>query len=160
VPSDRIDAVLEAWYRFLGSNPVLFSYFTRTPGDQHDAIVLAAIRGRFGRWLSGAASPGSGDKTLEYELETAEGWTDGSDITENTILKYVLALLYPITTQQKMHQAWVNSTLLQNLRRLSAGQAPEKHRKDGDVSVRTFAGYGQRGGSSCAKSRQHALLTP
>lgn len=132
---DQVAAILDVWYGFVGSNPHLLAYFTRKSDGQPDAGYLAAVRQRFGQWILDTANADYDQEWLDYQHEiglrhhrTAKNRTDGVDSVEIIHLRYVLALVYPITATlkpflgkkghgadevEKMHQAWVKSVLLQ-----------------------------------------------
>jgi hypothetical protein len=135
VLADQIEAILDVWYGFVADNPHLLVYFTRKADGRPDAGYLAAVRKRFGQWIVDTANADYDQKWLDYQLEiglrhhrTAKNRTDGVDSVDIIHLRYVLALLYPITATlkpflskrghsaeevEKMHQAWVKSVLLQ-----------------------------------------------
>jgi hypothetical protein len=109
----QVEEVLDVWYGFVGANPHLLAAFTG-PDGQPDQGYLAAVRRRFGRWILDTARAEFDQAWLDYQHEVA--------------LRYVLALLVPITTTLKpflaeggagpdeveaMHQAWVKAVLLQ-----------------------------------------------
>ena len=130
----RVEEVLDVWYGFVGANPHLLAAFTG-PGGQPDQAYLAAVRRRFGRWILDTARAEFDQAWLDYQHEigvrhtrTGKNRTDGVQAADHIPLRYVLALLIPITTTLKpfladggatadeveaMHQAWVKAVLLQ-----------------------------------------------
>jgi Protoglobin len=130
----RVEEILDVWYGFVGANPHLLTAFNG-PDGQPDAGYLAAVRRRFGRWILDTARADYDQAWLDYQHEigrrhTREGknGTDGAQAADHIPLRYVLALLVPITTTLKpflaaegtsgedveaMHQAWVKAVLLQ-----------------------------------------------
>jgi hypothetical protein len=96
---------------------------------------LAAVRRRFGRWIGDTARATFDRAWLDYQHEiglrhhrSGKNRTDGARAADHIPLRYVLALLVPITTTLKpfladgaasddeveaMHQAWVKAVLLQ-----------------------------------------------
>ncbi|HJV12597.1 MAG TPA: protoglobin domain-containing protein [Propionibacteriaceae bacterium] len=130
----QVEAILDVWYGFVGSNPHLLAAFTRSDG-QPNQDYLAAVRRRFGRWILDTARAEFNQAWLDYQHEigvrhtrSGKNRTDGVDAADQVPLRYVLALLIPITTTLKpflasggaapedvdaMHQAWVKAVLLQ-----------------------------------------------
>ena len=134
VLAPQVEAILDVWYGFVGANPHLLAAFTGHDG-QPDQMYLAAVRRRFGRWILDTARAEFDQAWLDYQHEiglrhtrTGKNRTDGVQSAEHIPLRYVLALLVPITTTLKpflaeggataeeveaMHQAWVKTVLLQ-----------------------------------------------
>jgi hypothetical protein len=130
----QVEEILDVWYGFVGANPHLLAAFTG-PDGQPDQTYLAAVRRRFGRWILDTARADYDQDWLDYQHEiglrhhrSAKNRTDGARAADHIPLRYVLALLVPITTTLKpflaeggaapdeveaMHQAWVKAVLLQ-----------------------------------------------
>jgi Protoglobin len=130
----RVEEILDVWYGFVGANPHLLAAFSSADG-QPDQRYLAAVRRRFGRWILDTARAEYDQAWLNYQHEIglrhtrrAKNRTDGADAADHIPLRYVLALLVPITTTlrpfldgdgatpdevEAMHQAWVKAVLLQ-----------------------------------------------
>jgi hypothetical protein len=130
----RVEEILDVWYGFVGANPHLLAAFSG-PDGQPDQAYLAAVRQRFGRWILDTARADYDQAWLDYQHEiglrhhrSGKNRTDGADAADHIPLRYVLALLVPITTTLKpflaeggaapqeveaMHQAWVKAVLLQ-----------------------------------------------
>jgi hypothetical protein len=130
----QVEDILDVWYGFVGANPHLLAAFTG-PDGQPDQAYLAAVRRRFGRWILDTARADYDQDWLDYQHEiglrhhrSAKNRTDGARAADHIPLRYVLALLVPITTTLKpflakggaapaevdaMHQAWVKAVLLQ-----------------------------------------------
>jgi Protoglobin len=130
----QVEEILDVWYGFVGANPHLLAAFTG-PDGQPDQAYLAAVRRRFGRWILDTARADYDQAWLDYQHEiglrhTGRGKnrTDGVAAADHVPLRYVLALLVPITTTLKpflakggaapdeveaMQQAWVKAVLLQ-----------------------------------------------
>jgi hypothetical protein len=130
----QVDAILDVWYGFVGANPHLLAAFSG-PDGQPDETYLAAVRRRFGRWILDTARAEYDQDWLDYQHEIGlrhtrrgKNRTDGVHAADHIPLRYVLALLVPITTTLKpflavgedtvaevdaMHQAWVKAVLLQ-----------------------------------------------
>jgi hypothetical protein len=134
VLADQVEEILDGWYGFVGANPHLLAAFSG-PDGQPDQAYLAAVRRRFGRWILDTARADYDQAWLDYQHEigrrhhrSGKNRTDGVDAADHIPLRYVLALLVPITTTLKpflagegtsdeevevMHQAWVKAVLLQ-----------------------------------------------
>ena len=130
----QIEEILDVWYGFVGDNPHLLAAFSNAQG-QPDQHYLAAVRRRFGQWILHTARATFDQAWLDYQHEIGvrhtrrgKNRTDGADAADHIPLRYVLALLVPITATLKpflakggatpdqveaMHQAWVKSVLLQ-----------------------------------------------
>jgi Protoglobin len=130
----QVENILDVWYGFVGANPHLLAAFTG-PDGQPDQAYLAAVRRRFGRWILDTARADYDQAWLDYQHElglrhhrSGKNRTDGARAADHIPLRYVLALLVPITTTLKpflaeggaeadeveaMHQAWVKAVLLQ-----------------------------------------------
>jgi protoglobin len=112
----------------------LLAAFTGPDGQPNQAY-LAAVRLRFGRWILDTARAEFDQAWLDYQHEIGVRYTrrgnnrtDGVQAADHIPLRYVLALLIPITTTlmpflveggagpedvEVMHQAWVKAVLLQ-----------------------------------------------
>jgi Protoglobin len=134
VLAPQVEEILDVWYGFVGANPHLLAAFTG-PDGQPDQAYLAAVRRRFGRWILDTARAEFDQAWLDYQHEIGlrhtrgkKNQTDGARAADHIPLRYVLALLVPITTTLKpflaggeatpeeveaMHQAWVKAVLLQ-----------------------------------------------
>ena len=131
----RVEEILDVWYGFVGANPHLLAAFANAQG-QPDQAYLAAVRRRFGQWILDTAQAEFDQAWLDYQHEIGlrhtrrgkKNRTDGADAADHVPLRYLLALLVPITTTLKpflaggaagddeveaMHQAWVKAVLLQ-----------------------------------------------
>jgi hypothetical protein len=130
----RVEEILDVWYGFVGANPHLLAAFSG-PDGQPDQAYLAAVRRRFSRWILDTARADYDQAWLDYQHEiglrhhrSGKNRTDGARAADHIPLRYVLALLVPITTTLKpflaeggatpdeveaMHQAWVKAVLLQ-----------------------------------------------
>ena len=134
VLAPQVEEILDVWYGFVGDNPHLLAAFSNAQG-QPDQHYLAAVRRRFGRWILDTARAEYDQAWLDYQQEIGlrhtrrkKNRTDGAVAADHIPLRYVLALLVPITTTLKpflakggagadeveaMHQAWVKAVLLQ-----------------------------------------------
>jgi hypothetical protein len=134
VLAPRVEAILDVWYGFVGANPHLLAAFAG-PDGQPNQVYLAAVRRRFGRWILDTARAEFDQAWLDYQHEIGvrhtrrgKNQTDGVQAADQIPLRYVLALLIPITSTLKpflaegggspdeveaMYQAWVKAVLLQ-----------------------------------------------
>jgi Protoglobin len=130
----QVEEILDVWYGFVGANPHLLAAFSNAHG-QPDQQYLAAVRRRFGQWILDTARATYDQAWLDYQHEIGlrhtrakKNQTDGADAADHIPLRYVLALLVPITTTlrpflakgdaapeevEAMHAAWVKAVLLQ-----------------------------------------------
>ena len=131
---DQVDAVLDVWYGFVGSNPHLLATFTGRDGAPV-GDNLAAVRARFGRWILDTARAEYDQAWLDYQHEiglrhhrSRKNQTDRVEAADIVPFRYLLPLVYPITATlrpflakkehtadeiDKMQAAWVKSCLLQ-----------------------------------------------
>jgi Protoglobin len=130
----QVEEILDVWYGFVGANPHLLAAFSG-PDGRPDQAYLDAVRRRFGRWILDTARADYDQAWLDYQHEIGrrhtrggKNRTDGARAADHIPLRYVLALLVPVTTTLKpflanggagaeeveaMHQAWVKAVLLQ-----------------------------------------------
>jgi hypothetical protein len=132
VLAPQVEAILDVWYGFVGANPHLLAAFTRPDGHPTRGI-----------WPPCGAGLAAGSGTPPVPRSTKHGWTTSTNratphphgqephrrqAAEHIPLRYVLALLIPITTTVKpflaegggtaeeveaMHQGCVKAVLLQ-----------------------------------------------
>jgi hypothetical protein len=134
VLADQVDDVLDVWYGFVGNTPHLLAYFS-DPEGKPIGDYLDAVRARFGQWILDTAEARYDQAWLDYQHEialrhhrTKKNQVDGVDAVDHIPMRYVIALLYPITATlepflakkghgaedvDRMHQAWIKSVLLQ-----------------------------------------------
>jgi hypothetical protein len=104
VLASQVEEILDVWYGFVGANPHLLAAFSNAQG-QPDQHYLAAVRRRFGQWILDTARATYDQAWLDYQHEIGlrhtrrkKNQTDGADAADHIPLRYVLALLVPITT--------------------------------------------------------------
>ena len=134
VVEDQVEAILDVWYGFVGSNPHLLASFAGTDGKPL-AGYLEAVRKRFAQWILDTAKAEYDQKWLDYQHEialrhhrTKKNRTDGAASTEIVPFRNLFALAFPVTFTlkpflaskghsaadvEKMYLAWVKSCLLQ-----------------------------------------------
>jgi hypothetical protein len=135
VLADQVEDVLSVWYGFVASNPHLVHYFADRDSGQPIGQYLERVRARFGRWILDTASASYDRAWLDYQHEiglrhhrTKKNQTDSVHAVENIALRYVVALIYPITATLRpflekkghsreevdaMQDAWRKSVILQ-----------------------------------------------
>lgn len=131
----RTDAILDVWYGFVASLPQLVESFRDNATGAPDGEYLAKVRVRFGAWILETADAEYDQAWLDHQNEIAlrhhsskKNVTDGADSTPIVPLRYITALVYPVTATlrpfleagghspeevDRMHQAWTKSVLLQ-----------------------------------------------
>ncbi|OGB10245.1 MAG: protogloblin ApPgb [Burkholderiales bacterium RIFCSPHIGHO2_12_FULL_61_11] len=135
IVKDQVEAILDVWYGFVGSNPHLLASFTSKSDGKPLGDYLGAVRKRFGQWILDTAQAEYDQKWLDYQHEiglrhhrTKKNRTDGAASTEIVPLRNLFLLVFPVTFTlkpflakkghsaedvEKMYAAWVKSCLLQ-----------------------------------------------
>ena len=135
VVEDQIDAILDVWYGFVGSQPHLLASFTHKDTGEPIGPYLAGVRRRFGQWILDTARAEYNQAWLDYQHEIGlrhyrakKNQTDGASSTALVPFRDLFLLVMPVTTTLKpflaarghdaaevdaMHAAWVKSCLLQ-----------------------------------------------
>jgi hypothetical protein len=135
VLADQVEDVLDVWYGFVASHPHLLRAFADRDTGEPIGDYLQRVRARFGRWILDTAAAEYDRAWLDYQHEiglrhhrTKKNETDGANAAETIPLRYLIALVYPITAtlrpflEQKGHSreqvdamqdAWRKSVLLQ-----------------------------------------------
>ncbi len=135
VVKDQVDAILDVWYGFVGSQPHLLASFTHRDSGAPLGDYLGRVRQRFGQWILDTARAEYDQAWLDYQHEIGlrhhrakKGQTDGADSTAIVPFRDLFLLVVPVTTTLKpflakrghrvvevdaMHAAWVKSCLLQ-----------------------------------------------
>jgi len=135
VLEDQVEAVLDVWYGFVGSNPHLLAAFTDKRDGRPLGDYLAAVRRRFGRWILDTARGEYDSKWLDYQHEiglrhhrTKKNRTDSAPANDVVPFRHLLLLVFPVTftlkpflakkghsaeAVEKMYAAWLKSCLLQ-----------------------------------------------
>lgn len=134
----QTEAILDVWYGFVGANPHLVAAFAGADGAP-DGSYLAAVRGRFGRWIADVCLREHDATWLAYQDQIArrhhpsgKNLTDGVDSRSGHVpLRHLLALVAPITITirefleagvrdgatdqagvEAMYQAWMKAVTL------------------------------------------------
>ena len=135
VVKDQVEAILDVWYGFVGSNPHLLASFTAKSDGNPLADYLGAVRKRFGQWILDTARADYDQKWLDYQHEIGlrhhrvkKNLTDSAASTGIVPFRDLFLLVFPITLTlkpflakkgnpaedvEKMYAAWVKSCLLQ-----------------------------------------------
>ncbi len=135
VVKDQIEAILDVWYGFIGSQPHLLASFASKADGKPLGDYLGAVRKRFGQWILDTPRSEYDQKWLDYQHEiglrhyrTGKNKTDGVPSTDIVPFRNLFALIFPVTFTlrpflakkghsaedvEKMHAAWVKSCLLQ-----------------------------------------------
>jgi hypothetical protein len=100
----QVEAVLDVWYGFVGSNPHLVSTFAGADGTP-DAAYLAAVRARFARWIVDTCTAPRDQDWLDWQHEiavrhhvTGKNRTDGVASTSAEVpMRYLVAFVVPLT---------------------------------------------------------------
>lgn len=132
---DQIDAILDVWYGFVGSQPHLLRSFTGKDHGQPVGDYLGRVRERFGRWILDTARAEYDQAWLDYQHEiglrhhrTKKNRTDHVSSTDVVPFRDLFLLVVPVTWTlkpflakhghapedvERMWGAWVKSCLLQ-----------------------------------------------
>lgn len=135
VLKEQVEAILDVWYGFVGSNPHLLASFTSKSDGKPISDYLGAVRKRFGQWIIDTARAEYDQQWLNYQHEIGlrhhrakKNKTDAALSTDIVPFRNLFALVFPITFTlkpflakrghsaediDKMHAAWVKSCLLQ-----------------------------------------------
>jgi hypothetical protein len=135
VVKDQVDAILDVWYGFVGSQPHLLASFTHREGGEPIGDYLAGVRRRFGQWILDTARAEYDQQWLDYQHEIGlrhhrakKNLTDGAASTALVPFRDLFLLVVPVTTTlmpflvkhghsasdvEAMHAAWVKACLLQ-----------------------------------------------
>jgi hypothetical protein len=134
VLKDHIEAILDVWYGFVGSQPHLLASFSSKSDGKPLGDYLAAVRKRFGQWILDTARAEYDQRWLDYQYEiglrhhrSKKNLTDGAASTAIVPFRDLFALAFPITFTlkpflakkghsaedvEKMYAAWVKACLL------------------------------------------------
>jgi hypothetical protein len=135
IVKDQVEAILDVWYGFVGSQPHLLASFSGKTDGQPLGDYLGGVRRRFGQWILDTARADYDQAWLDYQHEIGlrhhrakKNRTDGAPSTDLVPFRNLFALIFPVTHTlrpflarqghgaddvEKMHAAWVKSCLLQ-----------------------------------------------
>lgn len=135
IVADQVEAILDVWYGFVGSQPHLLASFTGKTDGKPLAAYLDAVRKRFGRWILDTARAQYDQRWLDYQHEIGlrhhrakKNATDHAPSTDLVPFRDLFALIFPVTFTlrpflakkghssddvEKMYAAWVKSCILQ-----------------------------------------------
>ncbi|WP_109474497.1 protoglobin domain-containing protein [Ornithinimicrobium cavernae] len=133
VLAPQTEAILDVWYGFVAGNPHLVAAFAGADGEP-DADYLAAVRKRFGLWITDLCTREHNAQWLAYQEEialrhtTSKSRTDHVDSPASHVaLRDLIALAVPITLTvrpflevegadpaevEAQHQAWFKAVVL------------------------------------------------
>ncbi len=134
IVKDQVEAILDVWYGFVGSQPHLLASFTGGDGKPLGEY-LGAVRKRFGQWILDTSQAEYDQRWLDYQHEIGlrhhrvkKNKTDGAAAAAIVPFRDLFALIFPVTFTlkpflakqghsgeevEKMYEAWVKSCLLQ-----------------------------------------------
>ena len=135
IVADQVEAILDVWYGFVGSQPHLLASFTGRADGKPLGDYLGAVRKRFGQWILDTAAAEYDQRWLDYQHEIGlrhhrakKNHTDGAASTAIVPFRDLFPLIYPVTFTlrpflaskghaagdvEKMYGAWLKSCLLQ-----------------------------------------------
>lgn len=130
----QVEAILDVWYGFVGSNSHLIRYFSSEAGEPV-GTYLDAVRKRFGQWILDSYQADYDPAWLAWQDEIGrrhhrigKNKTDGVSAAPHIPMSQLLALAIPISVTLKpflagagalpeevdaMHAAWTKSVWLQ-----------------------------------------------
>lgn len=133
VLAPQVEAILDVWYGFVGSNPHLLRYFSTETGEPVGPY-LDAVRKRFGQWILDSCQADYGAAWLAWQDEIGrrhhrigKNKTDGVSAAPHIPMSLLLALAIPISVTVRpflaksgnspddvdaMHAAWTKSVWL------------------------------------------------
>lgn len=131
----RVEAILDVWYGFVGSQPHLLASFSGKTDGKALGDYLTSVRKRFGQWILDTSNARYDQAWLDYQHEIGlrhhrvrKNRTDGAPSTDLVPFRNLFALIFPVTFTlrpflaekghsaedvEKMYAAWVKSCLLQ-----------------------------------------------
>ena len=132
---DHVEAILDVWYGFVGSQPHLLASFSARTNGQPLADYLGAVRKRFAQWILDTSRAEYDQAWLDYQHEIGlrhhrarKNQTDHAPSTAIVPFRDLFALIFPVTFTlrpflanqghaaedvEKMYAAWLKSCLLQ-----------------------------------------------
>jgi hypothetical protein len=135
VLEDQVEAVLDVWYGFVGSQAHLVASFSSVRDGAPIGDYLGAVRRRFAQWILDTADADYTQEWLDHQHEIGlrhhrlkKNRTDGVASTAIVPFRDLFPLIVPVTTTlrpflaarghseeevDRMHAAWVKSCLLQ-----------------------------------------------
>jgi len=135
IVAPQVEAILDVWYGFVGSNPHLLRYFADPATGEPVGGYLDRVRKRFGQWILDTTRAEYDGAWLAYQDEIGKrhhrmgkNKTDGVTAAPHIPMSQLLALAIPISVTMKpflaktgaspkevdaMHAAWTKAVLMQ-----------------------------------------------
>jgi hypothetical protein len=135
VVKDHVEAILDVWYGFVGSQPHLLASFSSAADGKPLGDYLGAVRKRFAMWILDTSRAQLDQRWLDYQHEIGlrhhrakKNSTDRAPSTAIVPFRDLFALIFPVTFTlrpflakaghssedvEKMAAAWLKSCLLQ-----------------------------------------------
>ena len=135
VVKGEVEAILDVWYSFVGSQPQLLASFTGKADGKPLGDYLNAVRKRFGQWILDTCRAEYDSAWLAWQDEigrrhhrSGKNTTEGVTAAAHIPMRHLLALVIPISITMrpflakngasaaevdKMHGAWTKAVLLQ-----------------------------------------------
>lgn len=132
---DRVEAILDVWYGFVGANAHLLASFSSKVDGRPLGDYLGGARKRFGQWILDTSRAQYDQPWLDYQHEIGlrhhrlrKNRTDGAPSTDIVPFRHLFALIFPITFTlkpflaapgeaaedvERMYAAWIKSCILQ-----------------------------------------------
>ena len=134
IVAPRVEAILDVWYGFIGSQPHLVASFADAGGTPSTAY-LGAVRKRFRQWILDTARAEYDQTWLDYQHEIGlrhhrakKNLTDDANAPSLVPYRNLFPVIFPVTFTLRpflaesgqpaevvdaMHAAWLKSCLLQ-----------------------------------------------
>lgn len=136
VLEEQTDDILDVWFSFMKVTPQLAAFFSYGMDHNVNKDYMDAVRLRFKQWILDTAEANYDQDWLNYQYEIAlrhhrakKNLTDQANSTPIVNLRYIIAMIYPLTATLKpflakrhehdaeevecMYHAWLKSVLLQ-----------------------------------------------
>lgn len=99
----QLDAILDVWYGFVGSQPHLLAAFADPHSGTPDAAYLGRVRARFRQWILDTTDARYDEQWLKWQFEigrrhhrSGKNLTDSAKAAANVPVRHLIALSFPI----------------------------------------------------------------
>jgi hypothetical protein len=99
----NLEAILDVWYGFVGSQPHLLASFSDPHNGTPDAAYLGRVRARFRQWILDTTTAKYDEQWLKWQFEigrrhhrVGKNTTDGAKAAANVPVRHLIALSFPI----------------------------------------------------------------